>query len=68
MAIDSERIFKRLEQDTQRGSHTLYLETELWDRFKAFCHQRGVSAARFIEELMREALDGTQSKKIQDKR
>lgn len=67
MSIDAQRIFDRLSNEPDRGQQTLYLDRDLWRRFKDFCHKQEVSAGRVLEELMREAIE-TQPKKTQDKR
>ena len=34
----------------------MYVDVELWERFKKYAEKRGVGASRLLEELMREEL------------
>jgi hypothetical protein len=39
-----------------RRKISVYVDVELWERFKKYAEERGVGASRLLEELMREEL------------
>lgn len=46
-----------------REKISLFISRSLYDRFREFCRREGVSAAKVIEEFMREALGEVKGKK-----
>jgi hypothetical protein len=39
-----------------RRKISVYVDVELWERFKKYAEERGVGASRLLEELIREEL------------
>jgi len=55
MAVDAKRTLNKLRgEETKRGKVTLYLDKELYRRFKKACSE--VAPSRVVEELMRDFL------------
>lgn len=53
MKIDSKKIIKDSKDETKKGRVTLYLDLELYERFKKICDSSNTSSSRVIEELMK---------------
>lgn len=64
MTIDSAKILDRIknEKKSDRGRVVLYLDKPLLKSFQEVCKGQGVSASRFIEEVMRDAVETAQGK------
>lgn len=63
MTIDSAKILDRIKREkTDRGRVVLYLDKPLLKAFQEVCKGQGVSASRFIEEVMRDAVESAHGK------
>lgn len=54
--VDAKSILNRIDTDNNRGKVSLYLDKELYERFKKSCGK--APASRVMEELMREFIEG----------
>jgi len=39
-----------------RGKTSIYIDRELWEKFRRYARSRGVEVSRFLEELIREGI------------
>lgn len=67
MAIDADKIFKRLRgEDSWRGSVTLYLNKRLYADFQDACGD--IAPSKVIEELMKEFIESARASQEKGKR